>query len=99
MSTFMIYIADFILGLFIGMFAFAAFAPKHYARKIYTISWCIGGVFVLSAWVQKSIDTPTLLKAAPPEVHFLITTVLVGIVTSILCGVLLKKKFPLENDH
>ena len=46
----MIYIADFILGLFVGMLALASCAPKSMAVAVYRNSWIFFGFFLFSAY-------------------------------------------------
>lgn len=46
------YIADFALGLFVGVYALASFAPKEVARDVYRTSWFFCGGFVLLAYFE-----------------------------------------------
>ena len=55
----LITLADFVLGLFVGAYALASFAPSYLARRIYQYSWPICLVFVALAYVQ------TTVKPAP----------------------------------
>ena len=78
-----VYITDFILGAFVGLFALAAFSPVYLARKIYTLSWCMGAVFVLIAYIGKGSGPAPFIAANQPNTSTLIIIVLLGIATSI----------------
>ena len=83
MSTLLIYVADFVLGFFVGTLALASFGPAPNARWIYKNAWYIGLVFVGLSFFQKSIYTPTL---NPPSSFVLGFIVIIGICTSLFGG-------------
>ena len=84
-----IYITDFVLGLFVGLFAFAAFSPVSLARKLYTLSWGVGGFFVLLAYMGKGSGPAPFIAADQPSTSSLIVAVLLGIAVSIGGGTFL----------
>ena len=52
------YIADFALGLFVGIYALASFSPtKEIAEKVYRLCWFFGGDcldgFASIKWCQR----------------------------------------------
>ena len=49
------YIADFALGLFVGVYALASFAPKQKAREVYRTCWFFCGAFVILAYLAEPI--------------------------------------------
>jgi hypothetical protein len=46
----MVCVADFILGLFVGMLALASCAPKSLAVEVYRNAWVFWGLFIFSAY-------------------------------------------------
>ena len=81
-----VYLTDFILGLFVGLFAYAAFAPTAVARTLYTVSWCVGAVFVAFAYLGKGTGPAPFIKANQLNTEYLIITVLIGIACGIVGG-------------
>ena len=47
--TALVYLADFILGLFLGVLALASFSPAQLARQVYQRAWYFFGAFVVVA--------------------------------------------------
>ena len=54
------YIADFALGLFVGVYALASFAPKQKAREVYRTCWFFCGAFVVLAYLESVVAGPNV---------------------------------------
>jgi hypothetical protein len=78
-----VYLTDFVLGAFVGLFALAAFSPVYLARRVYTLSWCIGVLFVLMAYMGKGSGPAPFIAANQPDTSTLILVVLLGVGASI----------------
>lgn len=55
----MTHLADFSLGLFVGVYALASFSPEPFARQVYRLCWFFAGGFVLLAWLQTLAGGPS----------------------------------------
>jgi uncharacterized membrane protein YesL len=53
------YIADFALGLFVGVYALASFSPAEVAREVYRTCWFFCAGFVVLAFLQNLIAAPS----------------------------------------
>ena len=83
-------IANFTLGLFLGVLALASFAPVPLARPTYRTSWFFWILFVLAAFWAK--NNPPKLTNVAPETSTLIITVISGIVIAFIGGMLLTRR-------
>ena len=89
-------LTDFALGLFVGVYAFASFAPPHHATKVYQSSWYFCIVFVILAYVQTTLKSDALPTAAnirnsqpqftPEDIQIFGLAVLIGIMTAFVGG-------------
>ena len=91
------YLADFALGLFVGVYALASFSPAHLARKVYQACWFFAGGFVLIAGLQKMNDADVLSRDIPPSrilgLSTLEWTVIVGITTAFVAGKIIIRRW------
>ena len=100
-------ITDFILGLFIGVYALASFAPADRAREVYQRCWLFGAAFVGAAYLQVQMSSAELsvsslnskfTRFSDAQVETLIATVLVGIAVAFVGGmVALRRSEPSEE--
>ena len=81
----LIFLADFVLGIFVGALALASFGPVPNARWIYKNAWFIGLAFVGLSFIQKNLFTPTL-TSVPPSAFTLGVVVILGICVSFIGG-------------
>jgi len=94
------YIADFALGLFVGVYALASFSPADVARNVYRTCWFFGGAFVLLAYLQHTASAPSargLLRGGEDTFTLfglsgLELTVLAGIAFAFISGQILLKR-------
>ena len=95
------YIADFALGLFVGVYALASFSPtKEIAEKVYRLCWFFGGGFVVLAYLQSTMAGPNaraLLRSQKSEalifgLSSLELTVITGIFLAFVAGKLIIKQ-------
>ena len=101
---FFITLTDFALGLFVGVYALASFAPPHIARNVYKACWFFCAGFVVLAYLQTQMKTSVLptaqnlknhSKFTPDDIQFFGLAVIVGIIISLVGGwFVLNKKFP-----
>jgi len=101
---FFITLTNFALGLFVGVYALASFAPPHIARKVYQTCWYFCGGFVALAYLQTQMKSSVLPTAqnlrnqsnfTPDDIQTFAFAVIVGILISLVGGLLLlHKKFP-----
>ncbi len=104
----MTYIADFALGLFVGVYALASFSPtKEIAEKVYRLCWFFGGGFVILAYLQSTLSGPSsrgLLRSQSNEIiafglSGLELTVIFGIFLAFVVGkVIIKQKLELNKS-
>ena len=88
------YIADFSLGLFVGVYALASFSPADVAREVYRSCWFFCGGFVVLAYLQSLTAGPNargLLRANQEQsvlfgLSGLELTVLLGIFVAFVGG-------------
>lgn len=59
----LITLADFMLGLFVGTYALASFAPAHLAGRVYRGSWLFCIAFVGLAYLQSTMK-PVVIPTA-----------------------------------
>lgn len=99
---FFITLTDFALGLFVGVYAFASFAPPHHATKVYQSSWYFCIAFVILAYVQTTLKSDVLPTArnlrspqfSPEDIQTFGVAVLIGIITAFVAGWYLLYKRP-----
>jgi hypothetical protein len=97
-------IADFILGLFVGVYALASFAPAHRARQVYQSCWLFGATFVGAAYLQTMTKSEFSVSAlnskfnrfSDTQVETLIIVVLSGIALAFIGGMLALKRLDRE---
>lgn len=88
------YIADFALGLFVGVYALASFSPAEIAREVYRSCWFFCGGFVVLAYLQSvtaSSSARSLLRSNQDQsvifgLSGLEITVLLGIFIAFIGG-------------
>lgn len=88
------YLADFALGLFVGVYALASFSPAEIAREVYRTCWFFCGAFVLLAYLQHAASGPSarnLLRGGGDQFTLLglsglELTVIVGIAVAFVGG-------------
>ena len=90
-------IADFMLGLFLGVLALASFAPVPLARPTYRTSWFFWILFVLTAFWAKS--NPPKLTTVAPATSTLIVSVLVGIGVAFIGGMWLTRRLDQNSSE
>jgi hypothetical protein len=82
-------LSSFALGLFVGGYALASFAPVALARTIYRNNWAFWGLFLVLAYLEKTSGRPmTLSGATAPHIPTLIAVVISGIAVSFVGGML-----------
>lgn len=87
-----LYLADICLGLFIGTLAQSAIAPAPQARKVFTASWYVGGLFIALAWVDsqsrglvnKYQINESVGNGSLPSVDTLVFLVIIGIIAGLI---------------
>ena len=94
---------DFILGLFIGVYALASFAPPQLAQRTYRVSWLFGAAFLVAAYLQSRLAQSELSLSALSrskrytslpldQVKVLIAVVILGIILSFVGGMTFLRK-------
>lgn len=99
------YLADFALGLFVGVYALASFSPAEIAREVYRTCWFFCGGFVLLAYGQHAASGPSargVLRGSSDTLSFfglsgLELTVIAGIAIAFVGGQYYLKRFQSED--
>ena len=85
----LVILSSFALGLFVGGYALASFAPVALARTIYRNNWGFWGLFLVLAYLEKTSGRPTTLSgAAGPDIPTLIAVVIAGIAVNFVGGMI-----------
>ena len=101
------YLADFALGLFVGVYALASFSPAEIARDVYRACWFFCGGFVLLAYIDHATSAPSARSLLRGEadgfslfgLSGLELTVLLGIAVAFVGGQALFKAKALGRAH
>ena len=84
------YIADFALGLFVGVYALASFSPtKEIAEKVYRLCWFFGGGFVVLAYLQSTMAGPSARGLFRSQQNETILFGLSGLELTVITGIAL----------
>ena len=96
-------LVDFVLGLFVGVYALASFSPPERATQIYQLSWYVCIAFVALAYLQTQLATDVLPTArnlrahtrfSPEDIQVFGIAVLAGIALALIGGIYLLYKRP-----
>lgn len=88
-------LVDFVLGLFVGVYALASFSPPHLATKVYQSSWYVCIAFVALAYLQTQLTSDALPTArnlrahtrfTPDDIQIFGIAVLLGIAIALIGG-------------
>ena len=90
-------IANFTLGLFLGILALASFAPVPLARPTYRTAWFFWILFVLVAFWAK--NNPPKLTTVAPATSTLIATVISGIAIAFVGGMWLTRRLNQTSEE
>ena len=94
--TALVYLADFILGLFLGVLALASFSPAQLARQVYQRAWYVFGAFIVVAYFTIGPKSKSLLRADLPSTTGLGATVLIGIALAFIVGLIYTRRLASE---
>ena len=91
-------LVDFVLGLFVGVYALASFSPPERATQVYQVSWYVCIAFVALAYLQTQLATDALPTArnlrahtrfSPEDIQTFGIAVLAGIALALIGGLYL----------